>query len=314
MICALLTSCHYQDKAPKGDKIIDFRGKEIYVNTPAKRIVCLLESGLSGIYMLQKQESVIGIPSNVYQQKDVYDYYQKLDERIAEKTLVSPGNWDFVNIEQIVGLKPDLVIIWASQTDAIEMLENFGIPVYAVMITSIDDIYKEIRDFGVMLGAENRADELIKHSQKQIKINNDNLEKKKVYFMWAQNITETAGKRSMVEELLNSAGVKNACEMEAEHLSVSIEKIYDWNPDIIVMWYNEQLDPKDIIENPLLKDLKSVKNKQVYELPNPFQCDFWTLKMEFPIKLINHWAYGNENIDEIQWFVQMYNTLYEPQK
>ena len=60
--------------------VTDFRGKEIRLEKPAERIICLLESALSGIYMLGAEERLVGISTNVYQES-VYPYYAAMDER-----------------------------------------------------------------------------------------------------------------------------------------------------------------------------------------------------------------------------------------
>lgn len=299
------------------DKIVvtDFRGVEIKLEKPAEKVICLIESALSGVYMLQQQNRIIGVPSAVYND-NLFQYYSRLDSRILNKTLPAPGNWDFISIEQIVGLKPDLVIIWSSQTDAIENIEQFGIPVYAVMLHSFSDIYKEIEDFGILLDCTEKADSLVtftKNEMETINANNRNQTPKSIYFMWSQGITETSGKNSTVNELLEAAGVTNACNLPDEHVSVSIEKIYDWNPDMIVMWYNEKLNPVDVINDPLLQGLQAVKEGKVYELPEVFACDFWTLKMQYPAQLISKWAYGDNSDTENQnqllrkMYVQLYN-------
>ena len=299
------------------DRIVatDFRGKKIKLEKPAEKVICLIESALTGVYMLQQQNRIIGVPSAVYTE-NLFQYYSRLDSRILNKSLPAPGNWDFISIEQIVGLKPDLVIIWSSQTDAIENLEQFGIPVYAVMLHNFSDIYKEIKDFGTLLDCTGKADSLIAYTRGEmeaIKANNKNEDPKSVYFMWSKGITETSGKNSTVNELLEAAGVSNACTLSDEHVSVSIEKIYDWNPDMIVMWYNEKLNPVDVMNDPLLQGLRAVKEGKVNELPEVFTCDFWTLKMQYPVQLISKWAYGEESETEIQtqllrkMYVQLYN-------
>lgn len=295
--------------------VTDFRGKEIKLEKPAEKVICLIESALSGIYMLQEQNRIIGVPSAVYTE-NLFRYYSRLDSRILKKSLPAPGNWDFISVEQIVGLKPDLVIIWSSQNDAIENLEQFGIPVYAVMLHSFSDIYKEIEDFGKLLACTGKADSLIAFTKSEIQaIQKDNRSEngKSVYFMWSQGITETSGKNSTVNELLEASGVRNACNLSDEHVSVSIERIYDWNPDLIVMWYNEKLNPVDVLNDPLLQGLSAVKEGKVYELPEVFACDFWTLKMLYPAQLISNWAYGEESETEIQtqllrkMYLQLYN-------
>jgi iron complex transport system substrate-binding protein len=265
--------------------------------------------------MLRQQNRVIGVPSAVYT-ANLFPYYSLLEPRILNKSLPAPGNWDFVSIEQLIGLKPDLVIIWSSQTDAIENIEQFGIPVYAVMLHNFSDVYKEIEDFGTLLDCTARADSLVAYTKAEleaIKEKNRNENPKSAYFMWSQGITETSGKNSTVNELLEIAGVRNACDLSAEHVSVSVEKIYDWNPDMIVMWYNEKLNPADVINDPLLQGLRAVKEGKVYELPEVFACDFWTLKMQYPVKLISQWAYGENADTAIQtqlpgkMYVQLYN-------
>ena len=295
--------------------VTDFRGNEIKLEKPAEKVICLIESALSGVYMLQQQNRISGVPSAVYTE-NLFRYYSRLDSRILNKSLPAPGNWDFISIEQIVGLKPDLVIIWSSQTDAIENIEQFGIPVYAVMLHNFSDIYKEIEDFGILFDCTRKADSLIAYTKSEmeaIKVNNKNEDPKSVYFMWSQGITETSGKNSTVNELLEAAGVSNACNLSDEHVSVSIEKIYDWNPDMIVMWYNEKLNPVDVTNDPLLQGLQAVKEGKVYELPEVFACDFWTLKMQYPVQLISNWAYGKNSDTEFQtqllrtMYVQLYN-------
>lgn len=310
-------ACTNAPPLPSGiDTIVvkDFRGKEIKLEKPAERVVCLIESALSGIYMLRQHDRIIGVPSAVYG-KELFQYYSRLDTRILDKSLPSPGNWDFISIEQIVGLQPDLVIIWSSQTEAIEQLEQFGIPVYAVMLHSFSDVHKEIKDFGVLLDGSEQAEKLInttKAEMQAIRQTNSTGESKSVYFMWAQGITETSGKNSTVNELLEAAGLRNACDLPAEHVSVSVEKIYDWDPDMIVMWYNEQLNPEDVVQNPLLQGLRAVKEGKVFELPEVFACDFWTLKMPYPAQLISSWASGKnpDAATHTQLRNQMYVQLY----
>lgn len=274
-------------------RVTDFTGNELMFEKSPERVVCLIESALSGIYMLGMKERIVAVPGDVYR-GETFFYYAQLDERIVDKSLPDPGNWDFVSIEQVVGLKPDLVIIWSSQTDAITSLQQFGIPVYGVMLHDFDDVNKEIDDFGKIFECEQRADSLItftRNNLENIKAANIFKNPVSVYFMWAQGVNETSGKNSTVEELLNYAGTRNVCDLDQEHVTISLEKLIEWNPEMIVMWYNEKLDPADILENPVLQGLNAVKNDRVYELPVVFACDFWTLKLQYPVKLIAAWAY-----------------------
>jgi iron complex transport system substrate-binding protein len=302
VIILLLSGCSdniRERKTPK-DALIhvkDITGKDLQFEKSPEKVICLIESALSGIYMLGAQDRIIGVPGEVYKEKTLR-YYSKLDRRIAERSLPAPGNWDFVSIEQVIGLEPDLVIIWSSQSDVVTTLEQFGIPVYSVMIKDFDDVYKEISDFGKIFGCSQRADSLISITHRNLdKIKPAGVSQKPVsaYFMWAQGINETSGSTSTVEELFSCAGVRNVCEVEQEHVSISLEKLIDWNPDLIIMWYNEKLDPEDVMKDPALQGIDAVKNRKVFELPDKFSCDLWTLKMQYPVQLISAWAHPEKS-------------------
>ena len=293
------SSCRPDRAKPVGSassiQVSDFRNREITLSKPASRIICLIESGLSGLYMLRAENQVIGVSSAIYNES-ASAHYAALDERIKNKELTAPGNWDFVSIENIVALQPDLVIIWASQTESIQSIEEHGIPVYGVFLRSIDDVYKEMKDFGALTGKSQRADSLIAYTKAEIsklksiqKSSNDKL--KSVYFMWNQGLLETAGTTSTVNELIELAGAKNSCMVNQEHVVINKEKLFDWNPDMMVMWCDPSKSPKDILNLSEIQQLKAIQDKQVYELPSVFLCDLWTLKFPYAVKMLAKWCY-----------------------
>ena len=298
-ISAAYTSCRPGRAKPVDSasavQVTDFRNKEITLTKPASRIICLIESGLSGLYMLRAENQVVGVSSAIYDES-ASAQYATLDERIKNKELPAPGNWDFVSIENILALQPDLVIIWASQTESIQSIEEHGIPVYGVFLSSFEDVYKEIRDFGVLTGTSQRADSLIAYTKAEIsklksiqQSSNDKLIS--VYFMWNQGLLETAGTTSTVNELIELAGAKNSCTVNQEHVVINKEKLFDWNPDMMVMWCDPSKSPKDILNLSEIQQLKAIQDKQVYELPSVFLCDLWTLKFPYAVKMLANWCY-----------------------
>jgi len=314
--------CNGTENSPQNKQVIanisvtDFRGKELNFEKPVERVVCLIESGLTGIYMLNAEEKVVGISSNIYSE-NILKYYSVLDPRIKNKSLPCPGNWDFVNLEQVISLRPGLVIIWASQNEAIKNIEKFGVPVYAVMLHNFEDVLKEISDFGMLLGKENRSNSLIQFTKRNL----EDLEKSKkanyqksVYFAWMQGITETSGQESIVNDLIKFSGGRNVVTNTDEHVVVNLEKIVEWNPGAIVLWKNNLLSPEDVIQMNELQQTEAVKNASIFEFPSAFECDLWTLKFQYSAFLLNSWLYPI-NADSIalsqkqkQIFQYLYNT------
>ena len=72
-----------------------------------------------------------------------------------------------------------------------------------------------------------------------------------------------------------------------------MENILSWNPDVIVMWANDRKSPDDIMTNTLWQSVSAVKKQQVYEFPDAFSCDLWTLKYIYAVTLVTKWCYPN---------------------
>jgi len=322
--CNLLLLFHcqhgwsFENDFKRAIAVTDFRNKQLQLEKPAQRIVCLIESALSGLYMLGAEDKIVGISTAVYKE-NVAPQYAAMDDRIKEKIIPAPGNWDFVNIESVITLQPDLIIIWASQKESIQSIEEKGIPVYGVELDSYNDIYKEILDLGILTGTEKRANWLIQYTQQEVErfsriVHRDHTDIISVYYMWAQGMLESSGTQSTVNELLELAGAINACQAAQEHLVVNMENILSWNPDVIVMWYNETMDPEDVMAQSMWKYVNAVKNKRVYELPSVFFCDLWTFKFQYAVKLVAKWCYPkhfhnvNLELEKQRMLVNLYGS------
>lgn len=302
-------------------KVQDFRGKEIVLKKPAERVVCLIESALTGIYMLKQQHKIVGIPTNVYEEgyfySDTFKYYALLDERIKNKKLPAVGNWEKVNIEKVLSLKTDLIIIWSNQTDAISTFEKLGIPVYGVFITRLEDVKKEILDFGKILDAERRAKELVEYAQIEVKYfknKSSRIEnKKKVYFSWAQlNFLQTSCKGSIVDELINLAGGINICfNIKGESVTLNMEKLILLNPDVILMWHSKSLKPSNLKSNNQLQKINAIKKNSIFQFPDTFSFDLWTLKFLYATKFMAKNIYPDlYNYDLNKEYQKIMNFLY----
>ena len=86
-------SCHSSSKKSEQQgeiKAEDSRGKIISLPEEAKRVIVLFEPSLDEIYMLHAEDKVVGIPQQVFQNEDKFEFYAKLDERIKNKTIATP--------------------------------------------------------------------------------------------------------------------------------------------------------------------------------------------------------------------------------
>ncbi len=300
--------------------VTDFRNRELVFDQPVERIVCLIESSLSNLYMLGAEDRLVGISTNVYQES-VFPYYAAMDQRIRDRILPTPGNWDFVNHESLMVLQPDLVIIWAQQEEAIQTLEERGIPVFGVFMTEFADIHRQIEALGRLTGTEDRARELLaladgelERARQRLALLDDAEALPRAYFMWAQGPLQTAGKNSTVQELLELAGATNvAAGSPREQLVVNLENILIWDPEVIIMWANERLDPADVRQMAGWRGVSAVRNGRVHELPDVFSCDFWTLKYLFTVELVSRWCHPEHFAGDDLYAVRaaLFDQLYQ---
>jgi iron complex transport system substrate-binding protein len=275
----------------------DSRGKKVALQRPAQRVVCLIESALSGLYMLGAEDAVVGVSTNVYD-GPTSRYYAAMDRRIHDKTLPSPGNWDFVSVESIVALRPDLVVIWSEQGESIAALEELGVPVFAVFLRSLDDVFREIRALGTLTGKSARAEELVAWTRGELSEIDRRIgvvpaaQRPRTYFMWAQSDLETSGNVGLVEELIERAGARNVFhDIGQEHVVIDRERLRAADPELVVMWFNDRRDPSDVVGDRAWMGMRAVRAKQVHELPEVFLCDLWTLKFPYAVSLMASWAH-----------------------
>lgn len=283
--------------------VTDFRGKVLRFAQRPRRILCLIESAVSGFYMLGTGERLVGVPRNLYDEP-LFTRYAGLDPRIAARALPSPGSWDFVSLEGVMALRPDLVVIWSHQTESIAALESHGIPVFGVFITSIADVEREMNALGALTGTESRAAELIAASRTRTQAIQERVAsippagRPTVYFMWSQGQLDTSCGGSTVDALIALSGGRNVCAgIAAEHATLHLEQLIAWDPQVILMWPNPRLTPAQLRADPQWQRLSAVRSGRVHQLPEVFLCDLWTLKYQYAATLVAAWLHPDRFAD-----------------
>ncbi len=275
-------------------KAVDSRGKEVVLAHTAQRVVVLFPSLVDEVYMLGAENSLVGIPEQVYQVEDTYKFLSKLDDRIAKKTLATPtfaGQAN--NVESIVSLNPDLVLTFNTDQDNISQLEDLGIPVFTFSSQDEKSIFNELTGMGALLGKKARAEEIVQFVSAEIKkmtAPKDQIQKK-VYYAWSKGrVLSTSGRGSLIDMAIRLSGAANACPLEMEAPNVGAETIYKWNPDLIILWNSTLADVYNLKE---LAALPAVRNKQVFVMSPSFPFDPHTVKFMLFAKQIRHWCFSD---------------------
>ncbi|MEM7512590.1 MAG: helical backbone metal receptor, partial [Bacteroidota bacterium] len=111
-----------------------------------KRIVCLTEEPTETLYLLGEEDRIVGITGFTVRPKR------------ARKEKPKVSAFTSANIDQILALKPDLVIGFSDiQAEIARELIAKGVTVWINNYRSVEEIYKMIVQLGSLVGKQNEA-------------------------------------------------------------------------------------------------------------------------------------------------------------
>lgn len=271
---------------------IDARGVQVNLEQPAQRVVVLFEAFVDAVFMLGAQDRLVGVPSQVYLTPDSYDFFATLSPAFAAKEIATPSfNGRSVNMETLMALQPDLVVTFSQDLQMIEQMEGMGIKVFSMIGSDIDTTLKEFEGLGNLLGKSERATMITGYMRGEIKKMNELIPEKKktAYYVWSRGrVLSTSGKGTLMDAAIRLAGVENACPLEMEAPNIGVELLYQWNPDLMILWNTPVSDVYALKE---LAKLPAVVNKQVFEMKPIFLFDPHTVKQVLFSKQVKQWAY-----------------------
>ena len=196
-------------------------------------------------------------------------------------------NGDNLNIEELMKLKPDVVFYNAGNADWKKMLKNAGIPGVGVSASKWDyDVLKTYDEWVSLLSKifpeSDKAGIVSEYSknmydkiQKRVSTLKQD-EKRKVLFLFQYDDQKmiTSGKHFFGQYWCDAVGALNAAEeitVDNDSAKITMEQVYKWNPDVVVITNFTPTMPQDIFENKIGSDnwsnVKAVKNKAVYKMP-----------------------------------------------
>lgn len=249
-------------------QLTDDAGRKIVLPKKPERIVALSPSYLEPIDAIGGQ--IIGRPTAKR------GAVPKSMEKATEV-----GHTFNVNMESVVGLKPDLVLASKSQhAKFISLLESNKINTLEFQMHTYNEVKGFIDALGKIYNKPEQAKKLCDKMDAEVKVVLDKLpkEKKKVVILFATaNSVTVSGSQSVAGCISDMMGFENvaakALKGNSEKTPYSMEKLVEQNPDIIYITSMGKADKiqkrlqADFESNPAWRGLDAVKNKRVYALP-----------------------------------------------
>jgi iron complex transport system substrate-binding protein len=284
-------------------QISDMSGRIVQIPPQINKIASLSYSTTVEIYMIAP-DKLVGWDSN-----RTYEQNRYIPSKYQDLPIMGGGKKD-ANYETYLSMNPDIVFVGhgGSAEDINKIQDKFGsVPLLDVEgDNNISSLPESIEFLGNTLGEQDKSTELISFYNNVIeKVNStvsniSSSEKKRVYYARDSSglMTNPAGStHTQLIELCGGINVANV-PLTKGSIGVSMEQILQWNPDVIIAsdpnFYN------DVYSNPLWQNVKAVKDKQVYLVPNsPFNWFEgppgantligipWTAKVLYPDKFKN---------------------------
>ncbi len=243
--------------------LADGLGGELTLSQPAARIVSLAPSNTEILF-------AIGAGAQVVAREDFSNY----PEEAAALPSVG-GNMGKYNFEQIVALKPDLVLASPlTSPEAIQSMQELKLPVLVVPNpTSLEGLYANLGLVGQAAGQNARAKELIASLQarekKILSAVAGTTERPLVFYeLDATDPAKpwTSGPGTFVDLLIGLAGGRNlGASLQGEWAQISQEELIVQNPQVILLGDSLYggVTPEAVAQRPGWSAIQAVKENRV---------------------------------------------------
>lgn len=261
----LLTACAPTAPAPvtasTGIHLTDGLGREVNLPGPAQRVISLAPSNTEILFAIGAGPQVVG-------RDHLSDYPE------AAKTVTDIGStYEALNTEQIVALKPDLILAAEVNTpEQVKSLESLGLTVYYLKNpATLEEMYGNLEIAAQLTGHANEAAALIDALKARVaavdaRIAPISSRPSVFYEMDATDPAKpyTAGKDTFITLLIERAGGHNIAADLDGYPQLSLEQIVASNPDFIILGDAAYgTSPASVAARPGWADLSAVKNNHV---------------------------------------------------
>ena len=205
---------------------VDEVGRTVRVPQPVQRVVSLAPSLTETIYALGLQDRLVG-------DTDFCDYPPDAQKKPKVGGAINPS------LEQIVALRPDLVLVTKSlnRLETVHALDGLGIPSYATDPHTVEEIISSTERLAGVLGVPEAgaalASDLGRHLA-DLRQRMRGLPPRHVLFVVWSDPLISAGKNTFIADALRLAGASSIVDSSQDWPQMSLEEVVRLQPDFLV--------------------------------------------------------------------------------
>jgi iron complex transport system substrate-binding protein len=224
--CTLALVACEKPRTEVGSLKDDF-GDPVRIGEPPRRIVSLNPATTEILFALGAGSRLVG--------RSNYDLWPD-----SAKLIQALGNGIQPNVEAVLGTRPDLVVLYASQDNrpAAGRFRAAGVNTLSLKNDSIADFRRTVETLGAILGDSVRArlvTDSVYHTIDRVRASTARLTRPTVFWhIWDAPLI-TIGAGSFMNELVNIAGATNVyADIEAPSKTISLEDVARRDPEFIL--------------------------------------------------------------------------------
>jgi iron complex transport system substrate-binding protein len=206
----------------------DMLGREVALQAPPARIVCLVPSVTEAIFALGGETRLAGVT----------DF---CDHPPAARALPRVGGMVNPSLEAIAALRPDLVVATSegNREETLQQLRRLGVPVYVVRVRRLADTLDLIRRVGDLVDRRAAVDPLVASLQRRIDAVREAVRPRPrprvLYVLWPEPLI-VPGRRALVTELIGLAGGRSiTAEDGGAYPRLSLEAAVARAPEVVLL-------------------------------------------------------------------------------
>lgn len=226
---------------------------------PVERIIALSPHAVELLF-------AIGAGDKIVATVDYADYPAEA------KKIIRIGNYNGIQIEQVVALQPDLIVAWKSGNKLTDLkkIESLGFPMIYTHPQTIGQISDELINLGNLTGNEAQAKQAaaaLDADYQTIKQQYAKKRKVSVFYQLWHDPLRTVGPNSWIESLIRDCHGENIFnDTDSDYPLVSLETVITKKPEVIVIPHHSgNVGAKTGIWQ-RWTEIPAVANKQMYTL------------------------------------------------
>jgi iron complex transport system substrate-binding protein len=245
--------------SPVYKDVVDELGRTVRIPQPVQRIVSLAPSLTETVYALGLQDRLVG-------DTDYCDYPEDAQKKPKVGGGINP------NIEEIMALRPDLVLVTKAynRLETVHALADLGVPSYTTDPHTVQQIISSTERLADVLGVSDAGQSLktdLDHRLSDLQQRLTAYPPRRVFFIVWNEPLVSVGQNTFIADALRYAGAVSIVESSQDWPQMSLEEVVHLQPEFLIFAPSHsdssQNDLDDLAERPGWRGLDAIRNRRV---------------------------------------------------